>query len=174
MTILSIDFEASCLPRHGRSFPIEVGLAGDGMTRSWLIRPHDAWAGWDWTAEAQALHGLTYAQVVQDGMPADVVLAQLVEAVAGRRVVADSLIDQYWLDTLAAAAGKPSPFVVDHIALVLNEHPVEEARIAAAVAIADRHCPTRHRAGSDARWLAMVIAHLSPTLAGSRLPVLAS
>lgn len=174
MTILSIDFEASCLPRHGRSFPIEVGLAGDDMTRSWLIRPHDDWAGWAWTAEAESLHGLTYARIVQDGLPADVVLAQLVEAVAGRRVVADSLLDQYWLDTLAAAAGRPTPFVIDHVALVLDEYPVEEARIAAAVAIADSHCPTRHRADSDARWLSIVLAQLSQTPAVLRTPALVS
>ena len=55
---MAIDFEASCLPRHGRSFPIEVGIAGGGIARSWIIRPHAAWAGWDWTAEAEALHGL--------------------------------------------------------------------------------------------------------------------
>ena len=174
MTILSIDFEASCLPRHGRSFPVEVGLAGDGMTRSWLIRPHDDWAGWDWTTEAESLHGLTYARIMQDGLPADVVLAQLVEAVAGRRVVADSLIDQYWLDTLAAAAGRPSPFVIDHIAVVLDEYPVGEARIAAAVAVANSHCPTRHRADSDARWLSIVLAQLSPAPAELRVPALVS
>lgn len=144
------------------------------MTRSWLIRPHEQWVGWDWTTEAEMLHGLTYARIMQDGLPADAVLAQLVEAVAGRRVVADSLIDQYWLDTLAAAAGQPSPFVIDHVALVLDEYPVEESRIAAAVAVADSRCPTRHRADSDAHWLSIVLAQLSPTAVGLRVPELAS
>src|SRR3546814_5436437 len=58
LTILTIDFEASCLPRHGLSYPIEVGIAREGKARSWLIRPHDDWAGWHWSAEAEALHGL--------------------------------------------------------------------------------------------------------------------
>ena len=39
VTIIAIDFEASCLPRHGRSYPIEVGVAGDGIERSWIIAP---------------------------------------------------------------------------------------------------------------------------------------
>ncbi len=86
---MAIDFEASCLPRHGRSFPIEVGIAGGGIARSWIIRPHAAWTGWDWTAEAEALHGLSRARIEAEGEPADLVLAQLAAAVAGCRVVAD-------------------------------------------------------------------------------------
>ena len=108
MTILTIDFEASCLPRHGRSFPIEVGVAGGGLSRSWLIRPAACWAGWDWTQEAEALHGISRARIERDGLPAAQVLAELVATVAGRRVIADSPLDQYWLDRLAAAA-IPSP-----------------------------------------------------------------
>jgi len=30
MGIITIDFEASCLPQRGPSYPIEVGIAGDG------------------------------------------------------------------------------------------------------------------------------------------------
>jgi hypothetical protein len=162
--MFAIDFEASCLPRHGRSFPIEVGLAGRDGVRSWLIRPHPDWAGWDWTAEAQALHGLSLARIERDGLPAHVVMAQLADAVGGRRVIADSLIDPYWLDTLAAAAGRAAPFAIDHVATLMDERQVEEAQIVAAVQIADQRCPTRHRAGSDAQWLATVLAHLWPDM----------
>lgn len=160
MTILAIDFEASCLPRHGRSFPIEVGIAGDGVDRSWLIRPHRSWTGWDWTAEAEALHGLSRAYIDHAGLPADVVLAQLVETVAGRPVVADSAIDQYWLETLAGAVGVPAPFTIGRAAALLDEGGLDEGHIAAALAYANAHNPARHRAGDDARWLAALIARI--------------
>ena len=54
LPILAVDFEASCLPRHGRSYPIEVGIANEnGTARSWLIRPAVLWEGWTWTEEAR-------------------------------------------------------------------------------------------------------------------------
>jgi hypothetical protein len=158
LTIIAIDFEASCLPRHGRSFPIEVGIAGvDGGARSWLIRPHDSWAQWDWTAEAEALHGLTRARIMAEGLPADQVLRELENAVWGRRLVADSLIDQYWLDTLAQAAGTGTALRIGHVATLFDELDVSEAAIRAATAQADALGTIRHRAAGDALWLAAVI-----------------
>ena len=161
MTIITIDFEASCLPRHGRSFPIEVGVAGEGIARSWLIRPHASWFGWDWTREAEALHGLSRARIEAEGLPAEVVLAELAAATRGRRVIADSLIDQYWLDTLAQAAGSATPFRIEHVATLFDEHGVDEAQIAAAVDHADNGGAVRHRAAGDALWLAALVAHLT-------------
>ena len=161
LTIVTIDFEASCLPRHGRSFPIEVGITLAGRTQSWLIRPHESWAGWDWTAEAQAVHGLTLAQVQREGLPVDAVLDRLVAAMDGHRAVADSVIDQYWLETLARAAGESAPFLIDHVSILLDEYGAGERRIAAAVAHADACYPVRHRAGSDAAWLSAMIDHVA-------------
>ncbi|WP_298395372.1 hypothetical protein [Sphingobium sp.] len=160
---MTIDFEASCLPRHGRSFPIEVGIAGDGIARSWLIRPHADWADWDWTAEAEALHGLSRERIAQEGQPAFVVLAELTAAATGHRVIADSLIDQYWLDTLAAVAGTTAPFRIEHVASLFDEQGADERRIADAVAYADGQGALRHRAAGDALWLSGVIARLTQT-----------
>ncbi len=160
MTIAAIDFEASCLPRHGRSFPIEVGVSVAGRTRSWLIRPHDSWLGWDWTAEAEALHGLTLSRILREGLPVDAVLDRLIAAAEGHRVVADSVIDQYWLETLARAAGESAPFLIDHVSIVLDEYSAGDQSIGAAVAHADSVQPVRHRAGSDAAWLAALIHHV--------------
>jgi hypothetical protein len=170
LTIMAIDFEASCLPRHGRSFPIEVGIAGGGIARSWIIRPHAAWAGWDWTAEAEALHGLSRARIEAEGEPADVVLAQLAAAVAGCRVVADSVIDQYWLQTLADTEAVVAPFAIDHVSLLLDEWGADEPRIAAAMAHADALHTARHRAVADALWLSGLIEALS----GAARPLQAS
>jgi hypothetical protein len=160
LCIITIDFEASCLPRHGRSFPIEVGIA-DGLTaRSWLIRPHDSWAGWDWTAEAEALHGLTRQRIMDEGQPVAVVLAELVAATQGHQVIADSLIDQYWLDTLAHAAGAPSPFAIQHVATLIDAQGVDDRHIDAAVAFADAQGVIRHHASGDALWLWALVAHI--------------
>jgi hypothetical protein len=161
LTILTIDFEASCLPRHGLSYPIEVGIAGDGQAQSWLIRPHDDWAGWHWSAEAEGLHGLSFAQVERDGLPVETVLAELAAAAEGHRLVADSVIDQYWLETLADAAGQATPFMIDHVSLLLDEQRAGERRIMEAVAFADGQYPVRHRAASDALWLSSLLDHLS-------------
>lgn len=161
MPTLAIDFEASCLPRHGRSFPIEVGIAGNGHAESWLIRPHESWAGWNWSKEAQALHGLSLEQVQQEGRPARLVLEQLAAAANGCRLVADSVIDQYWLETLAIAARMDAPFDIDHVALLLDEHGADEQRISAAVACANARHPVRHRAASDALWLSALFDHVA-------------
>lgn len=160
MRITTIDFEASCLPRHGRSFPIEVGMADGVLSRSWLIRPHDSWADWDWTAEAEALHGLSRDRIAREGLPVEVVLAELTDAMQGRRIVADSVIDQYWLDTLATAAGAPSPFKIEHVATLIDEQGADAVQVGAAVAFADGQAMMRHRAASDALWLSAVIAHI--------------
>ncbi|MEC3910451.1 hypothetical protein U5A82_08145 [Sphingobium sp. CR2-8] len=172
MPIMTIDFEASCLPRHGRSFPIEVGIAEGTLSRSWLIRPHDSWAGWDWTAEAEALHGLSRERIARDGQPAADVLAELAAATQGRHMVADSLIDQYWLDTLAIAAGAASPFTIQHVSTLIDRQGANAAQVAAAVAFADGRVVARHRAAGDALWLSAVIAHLDGTDCDASDPML--
>lgn len=157
----AIDFEASCLPRHGRSFPIEVGIARDGRARSWLIKPHDSWSDWDWTREAEALHGLSRERIEREGQPVQAVLEELTAEVSDCRLVADSVIDQYWLETLSHAAEATPPAAIDHVTLLLDEHGACERRISAAVAAANARHPLRHRAASDALWLATLLDHVA-------------
>jgi hypothetical protein len=165
MTIITIDFEASCLPCHGRSFPIEVGIASaDGRARSWLIRPHDNWAGWDWTDEAQSLHGLTREQLDRDGLPVDRVIGELTAAVGDTRVIADSYLDATWLGTLADAAGTGPPISIGHIEEVIDQLGAADADIARAQALANARSVLRHRAGGDAQWLAAFITALATTV----------
>jgi hypothetical protein len=162
MDYVTIDFEASCLPRHGRSFPIEVGIADAKGARSWLIRPLTDWRAWDWTREALDLHGISPEQLEQEGMPADRVFAELDRAVGGRRLVADSGIDAYWWDMLAKAAGRESARPIEHVSAVLDALAVTSEDIFAAQRHADRLCPARHRAANDALWLWTVLAKLEP------------
>lgn len=161
MQTFAIDFEASCLPQHGRSYPIEVGVSEDGQTaRSWLIRPHSAWDSWSWTEEAERLHGLTQCQLWRDGLPAELVAAELSDMIAGTRVIADSRIDAYWLDTLYAAVAKPRPVTITCVSEILGDLHLTSADIIAAEARVDARTFERHRAGEDARWLAALLIEL--------------
>lgn len=161
MRIVTIDFEASCLPRHGRSFPIEVGIAhSDGTVRSWLIRSAPEWSGWDWTEEAQALHHITPDLLDREGLSVDIVCAQLAEAVAGCRVIADSHLDAAWLNILANAAGAPLPFKIEHIEAFIDKIGARVEDVSVACSILDAESFVRHRAGEDARWLARFVTTL--------------
>lgn len=159
MTFTAIDFEASSLPRHGRSFPIEVGIADERGVRSWLIRPAPEWAGWTWTGEAQALHGLTLDQLHGDGRPASDVMGELAASVAGRRLVADSNLDRGWMATLAAAA-RVDALPIDHVGDWLDRFGSSDAEIAAAQTELRNQPYRRHRAGGDAAWLFAMLARL--------------
>lgn len=161
LPLLTLDFEASCLPRHGRSFPIEVAIADlSGRTRSWLIRPDPAWSDWGWTAEAEALHGLNRELLYAEGMDVRAVLAELADAVGGREVFADHHLDSCWLNTLAEAAGQRPPFRVSHVASLLDRWQPTASTMEAAVINADALVPHRHRAAADARWLSIVVRGL--------------
>lgn len=162
--ILAIDFEASCLPRHGRSYPIEVGIAdGQGTARSWLIRPSSQWEGWTWTEEAERLHGLTRERLFDEGQSATVVTVELRQAVAGHCLVADSEIDGYWMRTLAAAGGVSPLPAIEHIMTLVGQLDLPDEEVRACVDLVDRRGFPRHRAADDARWLAALIASLIRT-----------
>lgn len=158
----AIDFEASCLPRDGRSFPIEIGIADERGARSWLIRPEPGWALWQWTAEAEALHGLSRDRLAHEGLPAAEVMAAVLSDTAGRRLVADSHLDGVWMETLAAAAGcvRADTPKVGHVAEFLYRLGSTDAEIRQAQAAQDRLDLRRHRARDDAAWLFGLVQHL--------------
>lgn len=163
MNRVTIDFEASCLPRHGRSYPIELGLCGPGGTQAWLIRPHAAWQGWDWTAEAFAVHGITREQLQDEGLPPEVVLEQALAVIGSHRMIADSRLDRVWWGTLCEAAGenhRGHAVSIDTIAMLLDELGPTHEQVMAAQRQADLLCPQRHRAGPDAQWLWTLIGAL--------------
>ncbi len=172
MDYVTIDFEASCLPRHGRSFPIEVGIAGPGGVRSWLIRPHALWRDWDWTEQARKLHGLSPARLDEEGFEPHDVLAALVQAIGRRRVIADSTIDTYWWNTLAAAAMSNLASPIEHVSGVLDELGATADDIRLGQRCADALCPARHRAAADARWLRTLLTTIERAVEARKpLPV---
>lgn len=80
MDYIAIDFDASCLRRHGRAFPIEMGIAGTDCVGSCLIQPDPARQGWDWTDNAFGLHGISRAQLFDESVAPETVVAELLEA----------------------------------------------------------------------------------------------
>lgn len=160
MLLTAIDFEASCLPRHGRSFPIEVGIADERGVCSWLIRPDPAWQSWTWAPQAERLHGIARSRLEEEGLPAAQVAVELVVAVRGRRLVADSHLDAHWRDVLAAAAGQGALPPIEHVGETMARIGARDAEIADAVAVLEAQPFRRHRAGDDARWLHGLIGQL--------------
>lgn len=99
--LLFLDFEASALAPE--SWPIEIGFAwlahGRVAVRSTLIVPRRAWRRDVWSAEAEAMHGLTQ-ETLLSGRPADLVAADT-DAFADFVLVSDNAPwDQLWLDRL--------------------------------------------------------------------------
>ena len=165
MGIITIDFEASCLPQRGPSYPIEVGIAGHGGSSAWLIQPHASWLGWKWSGEAERLHGITLGQLQSEGQPVEVVVSALHSALTGHRVVADSPFDNYWMEALAMAAGTAAPASIEHVCNIFAELETTDEEIAAAQIAIGPTKTHKHRARYDALWLRALIAEV--TKAGS-------
>lgn len=167
--LVALDFEASCLPSAGRSYPIEVGLAwvATGETRTWLIRPAAAWASWTWDAVSQAVHGIERELLEAVGKPVDVVARELLEAVGDGQLVSDAArLDGLWLATLLNAAGiAERPPVLD-LESVLDD--LSDGGLAGAGQVDDainearrRYPKAIHRADADARRTAEAIRILA-------------
>jgi hypothetical protein len=153
-----IDFEASCLPEYGRSFPIEVALATiDGRSRNWLILPTSEWNYWDWSPEAEALHGLSRDRLEREGLPAPRVLAELKAEAGDCAVYADADHDAYWLETLAMGCGAPTPFSIHYFGELLVELRFTRPQVVAALAGARERLPKSHMARDDASRLALTL-----------------
>jgi hypothetical protein len=153
-----IDFEASCLPEYGQSYPIEVAIALiDGTSRTWLIRPIPAWQYWDWSPEAQALHGISPDLLEREGMAPAQVVAEMAAFVGDCPVYADADLDAYWLEVLAHAAGAELPFAVHYLGEYLVERGYTRPQVVAALAAARERMPTEHIARDDASRLALTV-----------------
>jgi hypothetical protein len=162
-----IDFEASCLPDYGQSFPIEVALAEVyGESRQWLIRPAPEWEYWDWAPEAEALHHISRDRLEREGLPAAQVLAELAQAAEGCEVYADADLDAFWLETLAEAVGTSAPFAVLYLGELLVELGVKRPQVVEALAEARRQMPREHTARDDSLRLALTLKLLLAHTAG--------
>lgn len=100
-----IDFEASSLSKH--SYPVEIAwVFEDGRSRSFLIKPAREWT--DWSAEAEAIHGISRAMLDKDGVGVSMIVDEMVATLADMDLCASAPSwDGKWLSALLRAAGHP-------------------------------------------------------------------
>ena len=169
--LLCLDFEAS--GSDPRGYPIEVAIAdvATGDTRAWLIAPTPAWLETGvWEAEAEAVHGITLAEIIAQGRSVADVAAELTAHTRGAQVLSDAPpFDTKWLCDLYRATGAEPPFVLRdfhqiawHEALLRGRRP--DIAIVKAEAEAYILFPKRHRAGPDARRNAEILRQIQGLL----------
>jgi hypothetical protein len=100
-----LDFEASSLSK--RSYPIEVAwVFQDGRSESHLIAPAPGWD--DWSATAEAIHGISRERLLESGEPHRAVAARMVEALDGHDLFASAPSwDGKWMSYLLRSSGFP-------------------------------------------------------------------
>jgi hypothetical protein len=102
MTLRCLDFEASGIDPRG--YPIEVALAdvATGKVWEWLIAPTPAWLETGvWEAAAEAIHGLSLAEIIAKGRSVAEVVAELTARTQGVQVLSDApTYDTKWLRDL--------------------------------------------------------------------------
>lgn len=167
--IFCLDIEASSL--KPASYPIEVAVTNiaTAETQSWLIRPTIEWLkSGHWSAEAQAVHGLSKSDLIKNGLPVRQVARELSARVSGADILSDEpKYDQDWLNKLFLAANKPkiSPVLADfHVyaqALAGRQHDEASKALWSATAAARQIFPQRHRAEPDARRNAEILRLLA-------------
>ena len=145
--IAFIDLEASGL--SARSWPIEVGWCfAHGDPQAFLIKPAPGWAEDAWDPKAEALHGVSHAQLLSAGAAPATVCAALNKALCGCRVYSDAPDwDGFWLYRLFQAARVRQAFeLCDFHDLFAGLAPDAFRALGAKAAAIAPHC---HRATED-------------------------
>lgn len=162
--VVVIDFEASCLPEYGRSYPIEVAI-GDvdtGAVQEWLIRPEPQWVRWDWDPAAERVHGLSQATIVREGQSRAKVARAVARVLKGQHVLSDHPpYDQLWLARLMQGdPGVRIEPIQEFWRRIVGGGAAGHALIELALAHAREVAPIRHRAGADVRHHLAVVQFL--------------
>ncbi|MEQ8660446.1 MAG: hypothetical protein RLW62_06480 [Gammaproteobacteria bacterium] len=144
-----LDIEASGF--GAESYPIEVGVVlDDGRRWCSLVVPCADWT--HWSAEAEALHGISRARLLAHGRPVAEVACTLNALLTGRTVYSDGwVVDDRWLRRLYFAAGSTPSYWLSPLEAVLNETQMARWREMRSTVAAELSAP-RHRASSDA-WV---------------------
>jgi hypothetical protein len=164
---ISLDFEAA-KDRHGRLFPIEVGVANlQGHTWSSLIAPPSHWA-----VEATAYQPDLYAKALKHGRSTVDVAKDLQKILSDRSVILSdaAFIDQPLLVRLyEEGLPKHSPPQLTSFFDMLEDldrvHRWGKEAINRNIVLIDAFRGPAHRAAEDARVRARLLAEL---LSGSR------
>ena len=142
-----VDIEASGF--GPKSYPIEVGIALSNGTRFCrLIKPEPNWQSW--SAEAEALHGISRETIEQRGVSAIQVANELNDLLDGKIIYSDGwVVDEPWLITLFSCVGITRKFVMYDIMTIMSESGLELWH-RAKEEILSSHDQARHRASFDA------------------------
>ena len=153
-----IDIEASGFGRH--SYPIEIGFVrDDGHAWCSLVRPADDWQHWD--AEAEQVHGIARATLLQHGRPADEIARRLNDDLGGRTVYCDGWAHDYaWLGLLFEVAGLVPRFKLESVKRLLDDAGLARLDAERRLAFATLGIG-RHRASTDARALQWALERLA-------------
>lgn len=118
-----IDLEASGFGRG--SYPIEVGFAlPDREVHSFLIKPMDGWT--HWSHEAEAIHGISQAQLQQEGLSVRDVALQLNERLIGQTLYSDAWsFDASWIGRLFDEAELVQRFRIETVNKLLTQQQME-------------------------------------------------
>jgi hypothetical protein len=152
-----LDVEASGFGRN--SYPIEVGFAlSSGHVFCTLIRPEPHWTHWD--AQAERVHHIARATLLQRGRPVGEVARLLNEHLRGLTVYSDGWANDYsWVGSLFEVADLSPSFRLENLRALLLEdeadhwHEVKQQ-------VASERGPQRHRASADARPLQLTLQRL--------------
>lgn len=159
--IVFIDFEASSLSDN--SYPIEVGWVWeDGREEDHLIKPAPHWIDWD--TRAEAIHGITRAELERCGEAHDGVAHRMLDTLSGHDLRASAPSwDGKWLSALLRAAGLPRHALrlkdSDDLFAATVETQLSggyaagelAAQVAAVLHASEEAAPPVHRALADAR-----------------------
>lgn len=129
----------------------------DGRSRAWLIRPAEAWTRWDWSEEAEKLHGISRDLLQREGLPPEQVLREMAGFVQDCDVYADADLDEYWLEVLCQAVGAKLPFPVRYLGEFMKKRGYTRPQVVSALEEARRRLPMEHLAREDAKRLALVV-----------------
>ncbi|ULO23107.1 hypothetical protein [Methylocystis sp. SB2] len=157
------DCEASSLD----GFVIEVGWAyvrpddGQIISASHPVRPLAEWQiATVWDENAEALHGISIAEISAQGTPVRDIANAMNGGLAGRELYSDSPFDEAWLNQIFEGAGiEPSFCVRQTSADALLEKTVTDRKFDMAqyrMALNEAEQSRRHRAESDARMWAQL------------------
>jgi hypothetical protein len=162
--LLCLDFEASGSDPPG--YPVEVAVADVATGEVWecLIAPTPIWLETGlWDIAAEAIHGLTRAEIIAHGRSVADVAAELTTRTQGAQVLSDApSYDTKWLRDLYNATGAEPPFaLLDFHQIVWRNAAIRGRRPDIAIVKAEAEAyalfPKQHRAGPDARRNAEIL-----------------
>ncbi|GAA0855473.1 hypothetical protein [Aliiglaciecola litoralis] len=156
-----IDIEASGF--GSESYPIEVGVVTYLSQRYCrLIKPQPDWS--HWSEEAEQLHGISRALLLEKGVRAAQVCAELNELLIGQTVYSDGwVVDYPWLIKLFYVAQMEMKFTLSPLENILTEQQMEKWHDTQK-SVCDNTQIERHRASNDAVMIQSVFMqtqHLS-------------